>query len=291
MVNEARLREGLISIGLGRVADALLSLARPSAALRTAAWAGSGMPLGQSRIGGCPDLPATFAWPYWGGKPQAFVAQVNLAEVAPHLAEHGLPATGLLYFFCDAAERPWGLDPTDRESWTVLYDDSEPSVRERTSLPFDAAGEGQLPFDAWFKPCSVTFSYDLAPPSWFSPHLDAIMSWEEQDRYWRWWIGYFKSRRPVHRLLGLPDVIQGDGERERQLATHGAYADDAAPAWRNERYTHLKADADDWLLLLQVDSDDAALMWWGDGMIQYWIRERDLRARNFASTWLVWQPS
>jgi len=94
----------------------------------------------------------------------------------------------------------------------------------------------------------------------------------------------------MHRLLGLPDVIQGNVERERQLTAHGAYAGDTE-AWRNERYTHMKADADDWRLLLQMDSDDLAKMLWGGGMIQYWIREQDLRARNFTNTWLVWQPA
>ena len=38
----------------------------------------------------------------------------------------------------------------------------------------------------------------------------------------------------------------------------------------------------DWCLLLQVDSDDAAGIMWGDaGRVHFWIRQDDLKARNF----------
>ena len=44
-----------------------------------------------------------------------------------------------------------------------------------------------------------------------------------------------------------------------------------------------------WKLLLQVDSDDASGMMWGDaGMLYHWIRD-DLAARRFDRTWCVMQ--
>ena len=46
----------------------------------------------------------------------------------------------------------------------------------------------------------------------------------------------------------------------------------------------------DWLLLLQVDTDERINMRWGStGMLYYWIRQEDLRARQFDHTWLVLQ--
>jgi uncharacterized protein YwqG len=42
--------------------------------------------------------------------------------------------------------------------------------------------------------------------------------------------------------------------------------------------------------LLQVDSDDAAGMMWGDaGMLYFWIRDDDLAARRFDRAWCVMQ--
>jgi uncharacterized protein YwqG len=52
----------------------------------------------------------------------------------------------------------------------------------------------------------------------------------------------------------------------------------------------LKAGSMDWHLLLQVDSEQAAGMMWGDvGRLYYWIRSKDLKAGNFDNVWLVLQ--
>jgi hypothetical protein len=50
---------------------------------------------GRSKIGGDPDLPAKLAWP--GNR--LFVAQVDLAEVAPFDVSKWLPTSGMLYYF------------------------------------------------------------------------------------------------------------------------------------------------------------------------------------------------
>jgi uncharacterized protein YwqG len=54
----------------------------------------------------------------------------------------------------------------------------------------------------------------------------------------------------------------------------------------------LAAGAIDWVLLLQIDSDDATGMYWGDlGRIYVWIRKDDLRHGRFDAAWLVLQCS
>lgn len=46
----------------------------------------------------------------------------------------------------------------------------------------------------------------------------------------------------------------------------------------------------DWLLLLQLDSEDDAGMMWGDlGKLYFTIRERDLRSLSFEHASLDWQ--
>jgi len=58
--------------------------------------------VGQSKVGGRPDLPAGFEWPHEeddDDAPLGFVAQIDLAEVAPHDLDHALPERGMLWFF------------------------------------------------------------------------------------------------------------------------------------------------------------------------------------------------
>ena len=71
------------------------------------------IPVGASKVGGQPDLPAGFTWPPGadcheiynddtGGTDRlaGFLAQVNLTEIADTQAARELPLEGLLSFFC-----------------------------------------------------------------------------------------------------------------------------------------------------------------------------------------------
>jgi uncharacterized protein YwqG len=91
----------------------------------------------------------------------------------------------------------------------------------------------------------------------------------------------------VHRLLGHPDHVQGDMQVECQLVTNGL--EWGAPSgYRDPRAVSLRPGAGDWRLLLQVDSEEAAGMMWGDaGRVYFWIRREDLLARDFDRSWLI----
>jgi uncharacterized protein YwqG len=52
----------------------------------------------------------------------------------------------------------------------------------------------------------------------------------------------------------------------------------------------LKASASDWVLLLQLDSDDDVEMMWGDmGRLYFWIRESSLPSKRFDELWTILQ--
>lgn len=59
-----------------------------------------------------PDLPVTIEWPHAHGKPLAFIAQINLAEVHPLDFENQLPKTRLVVLY-DAVNEHWGDVPED----------------------------------------------------------------------------------------------------------------------------------------------------------------------------------
>ncbi len=93
----------------------------------------------------------------------------------------------------------------------------------------------------------------------------------------------------THRLLGHPDPIQGEMQLECQVVSHGLYCGDHT-GYEAPKAAELKARAINWHLLLQVDSEQAAGMMWGDvGRLYYWIRSEDLKAGNFDNVWLVLQ--
>ena len=102
----------------------LRAMARPSVRLAAHRVPSALVAIGESRIGGNPDVPASFEWPRWmpskprddvyatpwrpdGPAPLGFIAQIDLS-VIPQV-EDMLPNSGWLYFFYDRHCEPWVL--------------------------------------------------------------------------------------------------------------------------------------------------------------------------------------
>ncbi|MGA0599750.1 DUF1963 domain-containing protein [Caulobacter sp. KR2-114] len=98
-----------VQCGFGEAAALIETLARPCADMLYAG-PGDGAPVGASRLGGAPDLPAETVWPASpSGRPLSFYGQVDLAT--PELAglSPNLPDAGLLSLFVGAVEG--GMQP------------------------------------------------------------------------------------------------------------------------------------------------------------------------------------
>lgn len=85
--------------------------------------------LGNSRLGGLPDLPESIAWPESRGKLLPFVAQLNLNEIP---ASPLLPSPGWMYVFA------W-IGDEGREAGVSFYDGDVSTLRRAPRPP-----EGQL---------------------------------------------------------------------------------------------------------------------------------------------------
>ncbi|MBO0823759.1 MAG: DUF1963 domain-containing protein [Actinobacteria bacterium] len=269
----------LAAAGLGRFANALIQMTRSSIRL----IADRTVPtetMNTSRLGGMPDLPATTHWPTNDGKPLSFIAQVNLAEVAPYDLEAVLPKDGLLSFFYEAVAQPWGFDPADHGSAAVLYTPPNAGT-ERRSHPAGLTSEGVFPSIGLRSRAELTF----AP--WESFVVEALgMSRDEGFAYAD---TFGTGDQTIHRLLGHPDPVQGDMQLECQLVTNGLYCGNLT-GYRDPRAAGLRDGAAQWRLLLQVDSQDEAGMMWGDlGRLYYWMRHSDLLARDWELSWLILQ--
>ncbi len=235
-----------------------------------------------SRLGGLPNLPPGLEWPEWTGKPQAFLGQLDLAEVH-HAMPSFLPAAGYLYFFYDQEQGVWGFDPKDAGAWRVLY---SPAT---TSLPAEHPAPKGLDSDYVYHAKPVSLHPIISLPD--SERLPPGQSLDDDDSD-----TYFTMREEPyegmvhHQMFGFPIAVQNDGmEEECQFVTNGIYLGNAE-GHRDPRAAALKVGAKEWKLLLQLDSDDDTGWMWGDvGTLYFWIRESDARQSDFSKVWMIFQ--
>lgn len=252
--------------------------------------------LGTSRMGGLPDLPSHMEWPSWSVPDSKrdrfemldieasskrllnFIAQINLADIAPFEAAKDLPQTGLLYFFYDIEACTWGFDPLDAGSARVIYFDGQFSELRRANP-------------------DTELSYALTPAKlafeeiWtINDTLERGHSKDEEFEECQSLIEKINDIDPFHHLFGNPQTIQDAMEVECQLVTNGIYLG-SGDGYRSPEAELLLPGAADWLLLLQVDTDEDNLdCMWGDcGRIYFWIRKQDLKERRFDRAWLILQ--
>lgn len=275
-------RSALEENGLSKYAPALAKLVRPAVEMRTHSVAPEALALGASRVGGAPDLPARFRWPTYAGKHLAFVAQIDLAEIARVMPDGPLPTRGHLWFFYAPDQEHWGFDPKDVGSSVVHYEADARLVRR--ALPADLPEEGR------FAPCAVTLRpYEDIPDGTDARNPTAGADETTQGRYDDARNSVPSTGATSHKLLGYPEPIQDAMENECAMVTNGVYLGDANGT-QNPRFKELDATKYDWRLLLQLDSDDGAKMMWGDaGRLYFWIRDQDLRERRFDKTWMIYQ--
>jgi uncharacterized protein YwqG len=267
VVTRANLSKALRRLGLARYEAALSASARPAIRMRTVRCNDDDVPLGGSKLGGKPDLPAGVAWPHWEGRPLNFIAQLDCSELQRFESAALLPPDGLLSFFYDAEEQPWGHDSADAGAARVLHHAANGGL-ERRAKPRASFRANRLELHEILTfPTEAGFDVEPEEIGRLSVLFDPGVSHRE------------------HQLLGYPSVIQNPMELQCQLASHGVYVGEGYPADAVARWG---AGAAAWRLLLQVDS--IGDMMWGDmGMIYFWITEDALRAREFDRAWLALQ--
>lgn len=263
-------------------------------------------PTSRSVFGGAPLVPREFEWPTYTpapvecppavlamlgvtapspptNRPLDFLLQIDVADIRNLAAAAALPRDGLLTFFYDAENQPWGFDPAHQDGFRVrLFDGNDLVSRVPPSRALVRRG--------------VKFSHGETLPHFGSRahdelelavHEDLLDAYselvEDLERQ-----GYGESHG-LHRLFGHSANVQGDMQLEAQLVSNGLYCGDAS-GYEDPRRKELEPGASEWVLLLQLDSDESADIMWGDaGMLYFWIRRSDLAARRFERTWLTLQ--
>ena len=301
----------------------LAAYAKPAVWLQTHLPAPeAGVALGRSKFGGLPDLPAGHHWPQRhaypdvaqrGQYPRAserahawrlgaefplnFLAQINFAEIwAAGALDDDFPRSGLLSVFYDLTEKPWGDELADAVGLQLLYHDEPDMVLQRLPLPDALAA---LPAH-WHltelacEPHACWTPLSIATVQW--REVAQTMSREQQDSYADWRFADNGNGASAdgadwccHHLGGWPNPIQSEMQTQCALVDAGISCGNG-DAFRDAQTQAVRDTADQWVLLLQIGTDDKGLLQWGDdGQVYLWMRREDLRARRFERARLVLQ--
>ena len=126
--------------------DDLFAVARPMLRVITDPSDDDSIPVGATKFGGCPDLPALAEWPRAKRGPLTFLAQFDLADIRENsLAGRRLPESGLLSFFVyhDIEEDILGEDIGKKGRLVALTPAKGPLVR--MDFPDDLPEQNRTP--------------------------------------------------------------------------------------------------------------------------------------------------
>ncbi len=237
--------------------------------------------IGQSKIGGLPDLPKSEKWFTWKNRSLSFIGQINFAEVKKFDMDDRLPFSGIAYFFYHAEQETWGFDPNDKGSFLVYYFDDDAQELERKQAPSD------LDEYSIYHACQLSFTSTPSLPNPYEyDELEGLFSDEEDETYHE----MINDGDIFNQMLGSPNNIQGEMRLECQLVTNGLFCGDST-GYEDPRAEELSKSKHEWTLLLQVDSneDEAGMMWGDCGRIYFWIKEDDLKNKKFENIWMTLQ--
>jgi hypothetical protein len=237
--------------------------------------------VGGSKIGGAPDLPEGSAWPTVDAIALAFVAQIDLREVARSYGRAcPLPPRGILSFFFDANLTDYENGRTPDRSRVVWTEDTS------TLVPI-APPAGAQSSPAIARALELERATSLPELEEIDgeqdsviPNLTPIVHSREDGAIYRRLRGRVRGKFIGSKILGHADAVQGG---EIRLAT--VLERDGGRRFRFEDYTWtrrrtLVSEANELTLLFQAASG-ARECWSGSGVLYFWIRKADLERRRF----------
>lgn len=255
------------------------------------------IPIGASKVGGRPDLPEQFKWYYFNGRapldnftknrPLSFLAQINCAEVKKYDLDNRLPEHGMLYFFYELETMTWGFDPKDKGSSRVYYYDGDISKLVRTDYPQDMPREYKLPS------IKLRFESENNIPDY--DEIEEICNEFDNDGWQKYYEFKYKGNMPTDdsaKILGYADSIQGSMILQCEMVSRGFYCGNPELKITDKQLEEIRKCKKEWKLLFQlgdVSKGKFQLMFGDCGKIYFYVREKDLKNKNFDNVWLILQ--
>lgn len=228
--------------------------------------------LEDSKLGGMPYWPENMEYPILDGAKAKLIAQINFSQ----LKEQGItlenyPDKGILQFYCPYEDDMAGLlfdaDPNEYYSIKIVYHENTDTIptdsKEIFNISLDNTG---MPFQ---KECQLTFQKKIE-------YLGLSDDYNTNVFY------SFENVLDDDEM----EVFYSDPLLSNSGSKIGGYAYFTQQDPRGYRNPHFLPE-DDWVLLLQIDSDDN-LMWGDMGVANWFIKKEDLLNKNFDKVFFTW---
>jgi uncharacterized protein YwqG len=224
-----------------------------------------------SKFGGLPYWPVSRPYPTGSdGKPLFLLAQLNFSQI-PSL--EGYPDKGLLQFYV-AANDLYGADfdnPTDQKDFRVVYwDDLQ-----------------QMPVE--------DFRFLTA-----QPRDSAVPVAEEMQLRFSLQTDYVSYEDVRYELFVKDDLPVSNPSPEGQSAEEDAFLDDVDNGghkiggyafFTQNDPRNMDSEYANWILLLQIDSQDNSILWGDVGVGNFFIHPDALARKDFSNVLYNWDCS
>ena len=228
----------------------------------------STLPPTHSSLGGAPLLPPSQPWPVRNGQPLEFLAQIDLSQLPP--TSRPCTATGLLAFFYDATEQPWGSDAEDLSSAAIIHC-PDPSICRQTLKP-GTPPPPPLRLPVAFRQSPALAISESQEEAYYS-HFRSLPE-DEKEALNEIDEALLETNPGYNRIFSAPARIQGDMAPDLAVAS-SAYG--------------LPEDTE-WVHVLQLDSVDELGWCWGDaGCLYFYLPLEDFTNHRFERPWVVLQ--
>lgn len=215
-----------------------------------------------SKFGGIPYWPHNVPYVEIKGKPAKMVAQINFEEVSKVLQIKDFPTTGILQFFCPYKDSMWGLTFNNEGSNTkVVY---HKDVSDESYISHKIA---QIGSDMQDMPTQEILSFNFNKESELLGFYDRYQSERQYD----------------FSLDDLDDDLLD--EIYEKYTNSGSKVGGFAYFTQEDPRANPKDE--DWILLLQIDTDDN-LMWGDCGVANWFIKRQDLINLDFSNVLFNW---
>ncbi len=198
------LREQIRSFGLNRLEEKIIQLAQPCIYMTREAVDDDKLPVGASKLGGLPDLPANMQWPYYNSVPLTFIGQFKFSEIAKCDLDGILPHQGILYYFIETDDMIFGMYE-QRSAWRVLYVEDENVPLIRTIHP---TYQGEFRLVTELPSHRIEYQRTLTLPRIFGSEasdftIDFLDDRDVASKFYNWSVpteltSYFKLGKVVH---------------------------------------------------------------------------------------------
>ncbi len=235
------------------------------------------LPLGTSKVGGCPDLPKNMEHPKdKNGLLYVFHAQINCEEIAPY--QHYLPRQGVIYFFVNDEE--YALNPI------VLYAADTNELERYTYTKETRFTDSTL--DGMFRnSVALSFQNAISIPNFYN-------SFSYGSERFSKYADLFNNEDNDEKIEILEDfthVLKGNIKKpvafdngHIQLEPHGMnvhiFTQHESP--QEQAAQKFGGEPDEWLVLLNMESVDE-FSFWDAGTLTYCIHKKDLAINDFST--------